>query len=93
MAYITLTYFNVIKADTSAQYDYSSRADRKGMNIAALSWGGNVFPSDWHGPSKNITLYGNFVSQQNSHGGNGYSSVSAYGLYVEPGYTFTTLSW
>lgn len=92
-AYVTLTYFHVRDADTSAHYDYSTRADRNGMNVAALSWGGTVLPVKAMGISKNFTFYGNFVSEQNSHPGNGYKGVSAYGMYFEPGYTFSMLPW
>lgn len=92
-AYVTLTYFHVRDADTSAHYDYSTRGDRNGMNVTALSWGGTLFPIKALGISKNFTFYGNFVSEQNSHPGNGYSGVEAYGMYFEPGYTFSMLPW
>ena len=92
-AYVTLTYFHVRDADTSAHYDYSTRADRNGMNVAALSWGGTLLPVKALGISRNFTFYGNFVSEQNSHPGNGYTGVSAYGMYFEPGYTFSMLPW
>ncbi|WP_257640860.1 hypothetical protein [Acetobacter okinawensis] len=92
-AYVTLTYFHVRDADTSAHYNYSTRADRDGMNVAALSWGGTLLPVKALGISKNFTFYGNFVSEQNSHPGNGYTGVSAFGMYFEPGYTFSTLPW
>jgi hypothetical protein len=92
-AYVTLTYFHVRDADTSSHYDYSSRADRNGMNVAALSWGGTVVPVKALGISKNFTFYGDFVAQENSHAGNGYNSVEAYGMYFEPGYTFSMLPW
>ncbi len=92
-AYVTLTYFHVRDADGSSHYDYSTRADRNGMNVAALSWGGTLFPVKALGISKNFTFYGNFVSEQNSHPGNGYKSVEAYGMFFEPGYTFSMLPW
>lgn len=92
-AYVTLTYFHVRDADTSAHYDYSTRADRNGMNVTALSWGGTLFPIKALGISKDFTFYGNVVSEQNSHAGNGYKSVQAFGMYFEPGYTFSTLPW
>ena len=92
-SYLTLSYFNVIKSDMSNQYDYSSRADRNGMNVAAISFGGSILHTIDTNISKDFTLYGNFVSQQNSHPGNGYKAVNAYGLYIEPGYTFSKLPW
>lgn len=92
-AYVTLTYFHVRDADTSAHYDYSYRGDRDGMNVASVSWGGTLFPVKLLGISKNFTFYGSFVSEQNSHAGNGYKSVEAYGMYFEPGYRFTMLPW
>ncbi|WP_368073483.1 alginate export family protein [Acetobacter tropicalis] len=92
-AYVTLTYFHVRDADTSSHYDYSARGDRNGMNVASLSWGGTLVPFRPLGISKNFTFYGSFVSQQNSHAGNGYKSVEAYGMYFEPGYRFTMLPW
>ncbi|WP_094755924.1 alginate export family protein [Acetobacter orientalis] len=92
-AYVTLTYFHVRDADGSAHYDYSTRADRNGMNVASLSWGGTLLPVKALGISKNFTFYGSFVSEQNSHAGNGYKSVEAYGMFFEPGYRFTMLPW
>lgn len=92
-AYVTLTYFHVTQADTSASYNYSARSDREGMNVASLSWGGTLVPIKRLGISKNFTFYGNFVSQQNSHAGNGYKSVEAYAMFFEPGYRFSMLPW
>lgn len=92
-SYVTLTYFHIRDADTSAGYDHSARADRNGMNVASLSWGGTLFPVKTLGISKNFTFYGSFVSEQNSHAGNGYKSVEAYGMFFEPGYRFTMLPW
>ena len=92
-AYVTLTYFYVRHADKGAAYDYSNRADRQGMSVTALSWGGTPFAMKSRPFTKNITFYGNFVSEQNSHAGNGYKGVSAYAVYVEPGYTFSRVPW
>ncbi|KXV15959.1 hypothetical protein AD933_07810 [Acetobacter malorum] len=92
-AFVTLTYFHVREADTSSHYDYSARGDREGMNVASLSWGGTLFPIKQLGISKNFTFYGDFVSEQNSHAGNGYKSVEAYGMFLEPGYRFSMLPW
>lgn len=92
-AYVTLTYFHVRDANISSTYDYSSRADRNGMNVAALSWGGKPIPIKQLGISKNFTFYGDFVAEENRHPGNGYKSVEAYGMFFEPGYTFSMLPW
>lgn len=92
-AYVTLIYFHVRKADTSSHYDYATRADRDGMNVAALSWGGTLFPVKKFGIDKNFTFYGHFTAEENSHAGNGYQSVEAYGMFFEPGYTFSMLPW
>ncbi|MCT6855570.1 MAG: hypothetical protein M3Z59_04075, partial [Bombella apis] len=43
-AYITLAYFHVRKANIGAAYDYANRADRQGMNVTQLSWGGTFIP-------------------------------------------------
>ncbi|GAN67960.1 alginate export family protein [Acetobacter orleanensis] len=92
-AFVTLTYFHVRQADTSSHYDYSMRGDREGMNVASLSWGGTLVPIKALGISKNFTFYGDFVSEQNSHAGNGYKSVEAYAFFLEPGYRFLMLPW
>ncbi|MPW00742.1 alginate export family protein [Bombella apis] len=92
-AYLTLTYFHVRKANIGSAYDYANRGDRQGMNVSQLSWGGTFVPIRALGISKHFTLYGTFVSEQNSHAGNGYKGVSAYSTYIEPGYTFTSLPW
>ncbi len=91
-AYITLTYFHVRQANIGTAYDYASRGDRQGMNVTSLSWGGRPFPQRFK-TAHNFSLYGTFVSEQNSHAGNGYRGVSAYATYIEPGYTFTSLPW
>ena len=92
-AYVTLTYFHVLDADVSSTYDYAVRADRRGMNVTSLSWGGNVLPVKALNMENDFTFYGNFVSEQNSHAGNGYTGVQAFGMYFEPGYTFSKLPW
>lgn len=92
-SYVTLTYFHIYNADISKYYNNATRGDRQGMDVAALSWGGTLFPIKALDIDKNFTFYGDFVSEQNRHAGNGYSGVSAYAMYFEPGYTFSMLPW
>lgn len=92
-AYVTMTYIHVRDADSSSHYDDNIRGNRNGMNIVGLSFGGVFVPINWLNINKNFTFYGNFVGQQNSHGNNQYRSTEAYGMYIEPGYTFSNLSW
>lgn len=91
--YVTLTYFHIRSADTSASYDYASRGNRGGLNVAALSWGGTPFSHAHFKPVRNLSLFGNFVEEVSGHAGNGYQSVEAYGLYTEAGYTFSGMPW
>ncbi|WP_238996847.1 hypothetical protein [Entomobacter blattae] len=92
-AYITLSYIHVRQADHSAHYNYSIRANRQGMHVLSLSWGGSVFASDLWAPSKDFTFFGNVVAEENAKGHNGYEGTEAYGFYAEPGFTFSDILW
>ncbi|AHJ67654.1 putative membrane spanning protein [Granulibacter bethesdensis] len=92
-AYVTLTYFNIYDSDKSSTYNYTSRANRDGMNVYSLSFGGSFVPIKALGIRKNFTLYGQYVGEQNSNASQGYQRVDAYAYYIEPGYSFSDLPW
>lgn len=97
--YVGATYFKILDADstgTGASGAFSNQsaadfgnalasgADRKGMNVYSMRFGGNPFS----GPPAiaNASLYGEYVRESNTDNGR---QVNANAYYIEPGYTFS----
>jgi hypothetical protein len=88
--YVTFTYMNLYHADTNPAAGFNnpdiSDSRRQGMNVISLNFGGAY---------NHATIYGQIVKEYNG-GTDRYGddkSVNATAYYIEPGYTFSTLSW
>jgi len=92
--YLNFTYLNIFNSDRNRRlYGDDSPfywARRKGLHVFSLSGGGRLIPIRSLALDRNASLYFQYVRQFNWTRGR---KVDATGFYIEPGYTFSGISW